>query len=72
MPTGAVLNALNIRLDPETIAFIVRHGGAKVLVRPGFCTCLSRAASQPERNWIDPRNASNSGSVRTAPFFGQI
>jgi len=29
---GAVLNALNIRLDPETIAFILRHGAAKILI----------------------------------------
>src|ERR1700687_6180574 len=29
---GAVLNALNIRLDAETIAFILRHGEAKVLI----------------------------------------
>jgi fatty-acyl-CoA synthase len=29
---GAVLNALNIRLDPETIAFILAHGEAKVLL----------------------------------------
>jgi len=29
---GAVLNALNIRLDPETIAFILHHGEAKVLI----------------------------------------
>jgi fatty-acyl-CoA synthase len=29
---GAVLNALNIRLDAETIAFILRHGDAKVLI----------------------------------------
>jgi fatty-acyl-CoA synthase len=29
---GAVLNALNIRLDTETIAFILRHGEAKVLI----------------------------------------
>ena len=29
---GAVLNALNIRLDPETIAFILGHGEAKVLI----------------------------------------
>src|SRR5712691_7918782 len=29
---GAVLNMLNIRLDAETIAFILEHGGAKVLV----------------------------------------
>jgi fatty-acyl-CoA synthase len=29
---GAVLNALNYRLDPATIAFCLQHGGAKVLV----------------------------------------
>jgi len=29
---GAVLNALNIRLDAETIAFILKHGGARVLI----------------------------------------
>tara|TARA_B100000315_G_scaffold90329_1_gene83023 strand:+ start:897 stop:2516 length:1620 start_codon:yes stop_codon:yes gene_type:complete len=30
--TGAVLNTLNIRLDAETIAFILDHGEAKVLL----------------------------------------
>ena len=29
---GAVLNALNVRLDAETIAFCLRHGGAKILI----------------------------------------
>jgi fatty-acyl-CoA synthase len=29
---GAVLNALNVRLDAETIAFILGHGEAKVLI----------------------------------------
>ena len=29
---GAVLNTLNTRLDAETIAFMLRHGGAKVLI----------------------------------------
>jgi fatty-acyl-CoA synthase len=29
---GAVLNALNIRLDAPTIAFMLDHGGAKVLI----------------------------------------
>jgi fatty-acyl-CoA synthase len=29
---GAVLNPLNIRLDPDTLAFILRHGEAKVLL----------------------------------------
>jgi fatty-acyl-CoA synthase len=30
--TGAVLNALNFRLDADTIAFILGHGEAKVLI----------------------------------------
>ena len=30
--TGAVLNALNIRLDAKTLAFILQHGEAKVLI----------------------------------------
>ncbi len=29
---GAVLNSLNIRLDAKTIAFILAHGEAKVLL----------------------------------------
>jgi fatty-acyl-CoA synthase len=29
---GAVLNTLNTRLDPETLAFMLRHGGARVLI----------------------------------------
>jgi fatty-acyl-CoA synthase len=29
---GAVLNALNTRLDADTVAFILRHGEAKVLI----------------------------------------
>jgi|SRR5579884_1081685 len=30
--TGGVLNMLNVRLDAETIAFILGHGGAKALI----------------------------------------
>ncbi|MCP5411627.1 MAG: acyl-CoA synthetase [Alphaproteobacteria bacterium] len=30
--TGAVLNALNTRLDAATIAFMLQHGGARVLI----------------------------------------
>ena len=29
---GAVLNAINVRLDPTTIAYILEHGGAKALL----------------------------------------
>jgi fatty-acyl-CoA synthase len=30
--SGAVLNALNTRLDPETIAFMLDHGEARVVI----------------------------------------
>jgi fatty-acyl-CoA synthase len=44
---GAVLNALNIRLDAETIAFILRHGGAKVLLTDTeFAPVVARALDQ--------------------------
>ena len=29
---GGVLNALNTRLDPASIAFMLEHGGAKILI----------------------------------------
>src|SRR6202030_2070332 len=49
---GAVLNALNIRLDPETIAFILRHGEAKVLITdtefsPVIRDALARLEAKP-------------------------
>ncbi|HTH80221.1 MAG TPA: acyl-CoA synthetase [Ramlibacter sp.] len=41
---GAVLNALNTRLDPETIAFMLDHGEAKaVIVDPEFAPVMKRA-----------------------------
>jgi fatty-acyl-CoA synthase len=43
---GAVLNALNIRLDAETIAFILKHGGARVLIADTeFSPVIGRALS---------------------------
>ncbi len=41
---GAVLNTLNTRLDPETIAFMLDHGEAKaVIVDPEFAGVMKRA-----------------------------
>src|SRR6266567_2447518 len=41
---GAVLNALNIRLDAPSIAFQLDHGGAKIiLVDPEFCSVIAEA-----------------------------
>jgi fatty-acyl-CoA synthase len=47
---GAVLNALNIRLDAETIAFILKHGGAKVLITDTeFSPTIGRALALLEK-----------------------
>jgi fatty-acyl-CoA synthase len=41
---GAVLNALNTRLDPESIAFMLNHGEAKVvIVDPEFSGAMKKA-----------------------------
>ncbi|QXL84857.1 acyl-CoA synthetase [Comamonas sp. NLF-1-9] len=41
---GAVLNALNTRLDPETVAFMLDHGEAKALiVDPEFTPVMAKA-----------------------------
>ncbi|HYU11201.1 MAG TPA: acyl-CoA synthetase [Stellaceae bacterium] len=47
---GAVLNALNIRLDADTIAFILRHGGARVLITDTeFAPVIERALAQLDK-----------------------
>jgi fatty-acyl-CoA synthase len=47
---GAVLNALNIRLDAETIAFILAHGEAKVLLTDTeFAPVIEPALARLER-----------------------
>jgi len=41
---GAVLNALNTRLDPEAVAFMLKHGEAKLLIADQeFASVLSKA-----------------------------
>jgi fatty-acyl-CoA synthase len=41
---GAVLNALNTRLDPESIAFMLNHGEAKVvIIDPEFSGAMKKA-----------------------------
>jgi fatty-acyl-CoA synthase len=41
---GAVLNAINTRLDVDTVAYILGHGGAKVLLADTEFLDLARAA----------------------------
>src|SRR5947207_5801170 len=47
---GGVLNALNIRLDADTIAFILKHGEAKALITDGeFAPVIGSALAQLDR-----------------------
>jgi len=65
---GAVLNALNIRLDAASIAFQLDHGGAKIiLVDPEFAGVISEALklmSGPKPFVIDVDDASFAGGER--------
>jgi fatty-acyl-CoA synthase len=65
---GAVLNALNIRLDAPSIAFQLDHGGAKiVLVDPEFAGVISEAIklmSGPNPFIIDVDDAAFAGGKR--------
>ncbi len=47
---GAVLNALNTRLDPEAIAFMLDHGEARVvIVDPEFAGTMAKALKLRQR-----------------------
>jgi len=51
--TGAVLNALNFRLDATTIAFILDHGEAKVLITDReFAVVIKDALAELDRDII--------------------
>jgi fatty-acyl-CoA synthase len=65
---GAVLNALNIRLDAASIAFQLDHGGAKIiLVDPEFAGVISEALALmtgPKPEVIDVDDAAFTGGKR--------
>jgi fatty-acyl-CoA synthase len=47
---GAVINALNVRLEADTIAYILDHGEAKVLLTdPEYAGVMKAALAQAER-----------------------
>ncbi|TIH42291.1 AMP-binding protein, partial [Klebsiella pneumoniae] len=66
--TGAVLNALNIRLDAASIAFQLDHGGARIiLVDPEFAGVIAEALTLmegPKPFVIDVDDAAFSGGKR--------
>ncbi|MBV8890249.1 MAG: acyl-CoA synthetase [Alphaproteobacteria bacterium] len=64
---GAVLNMLNIRLDAETIAFILRHGEAKALIADTeFAPVIGAALAQLDTKpiVIDLADPAGPGGVR--------
>ncbi len=77
--SGAVLNALNIRLDADTIAFILQHADCKVLITDReFSPCISKALARLERRPLvididDPTAASGDrlGEMTYEEFLAQ-
>jgi len=65
---GAVLNALNVRLDAPSIAFQLDHGGAKIiLVDPEFSGVITEALAKmsgPKPLVIDVDDAAFEGGTR--------
>ena len=66
--SGAVLNTINTRLDPEAIAFILNHAETKVLlVDPEFAEPVARAiriAARPDLLVVDIEDPSFEGGQR--------
>ncbi len=66
--TGGVLNALNIRLEAASLAFMLDHGGAKIiLVDPEFSGVIAEALvlmTGPKPFVIDVDDAAFSGGER--------
>jgi fatty-acyl-CoA synthase len=67
---GAVLNTLNVRLDAETLAFMLKHGEAKVLITDReFSGVISKALALMEHRpiiidlWTLPFSAPQNGAV---------
>jgi fatty-acyl-CoA synthase len=72
---GAVLNALNTRLDPETVAFMLDHGESKaVIVDPEFAGVMKKAlALRKEKRpllVIDVQDALYTGPVERIGSVG--
>ena len=65
---GAVLNALNTRLDADTIAFMLDHGEARaVIVDPEFAGVMKKAIGLRKESWpllvVDVADALYTGPV---------
>ena len=67
---GAVLNTLNTRLDAETIAFMLRHGGARVLITDREFSADGRAGAGAARRAARWSSTSTTRRCPTAALLG--
>ena len=74
--TGAVLNTMNVRLDASTIAFMLDHGEAKVLITdrefsPTVCAALGQCSAKPMIiDVLDPEYAGPGDRLGEAEYEG--
>ncbi len=68
--TGGVLNALNIRLDAEAIAFILDHGEARVLITDSEFSHTIKAAL--ELCDVEPLVIDIDDALREPDFGGEL
>ncbi|MSQ88015.1 MAG: acyl-CoA synthetase [Betaproteobacteria bacterium] len=75
--TGAVLNALNTRLDAEAIAFMLQHGGAKILITdrefsPTVKAALTKVKVKPVLIDVDDAEYSGPGERLGAITYEEL
>ena len=69
---GAVLNSINIRLEPATIAYILEHGAARVLLTDSeFAPTIKAALAQVRRPAARGRRASTGSSAARASAWAR-
>jgi acyl-CoA synthetase (AMP-forming)/AMP-acid ligase II len=72
--SGAVLNTINVRLDASTIAFMLDHGEAKVLITDrefsqALGSALSMCEARPLVIDVDDRDTPGPGTATAPPIF---
>ncbi|HEY8069618.1 MAG TPA: acyl-CoA synthetase [Burkholderiales bacterium] len=75
--TGGVLNALNTRLDAEAIAFMLEHGGAKILIAdrefsPTVKAALAMTKAKPLVIDVDDSEYSGPGERLGAKTYEEL
>ena len=65
---GAVLNTINVRLDPGTVAYILEHSEAKLLMASRECLDLAKAALAKLERPIPVSSFMSQGAPFSSPW----